>query len=428
MPLNIFVLGLDDPGGAELAGLPNAEQYTFHGLLTFEELQGGIIALDELLAQAEEKLDSFDGSIDAIVGYWDFPVSMMVPILSKKYGLPSKSLDAVVKCEHKYWSRLEQQKVIEEYPSFDLIDVDDPDATLPSHMSYPVWLKPIKSFSSEGAHQAKDEAELQEALAEEREAPERVGGAFDTVLEMLQLPDEIDAISGGAYMVEEAAKGKQYTVEGYSDGDQVVIIGIIDSINYEQVPSFLRYQYPSKLPERVQNRIRDVTRRVISAVRLWDSTFNIEYFWDETSERLVLLEINTRHSQSHSQLFHRVDGVSNHEAMIDLALGREPRKPNRDGDYTMAAKWMWRHFSDGIVKRVPTDEEVAAIEQRYPGTTIEIAVEEGAQLSDADSEDSYSYSLAEIFTAGDDEEQLQTLYDHCCEALDLRIDDIAEGD
>src|SRR5699024_6009694 len=102
-----------------------------------------------------------------------------------------------------------------------------------------------------------------------------------------------------------------------------------------QAPSFLRYQYPSKLPEPVQNKIRDVTRRVISAVRLWDSTFNIEYFWDESSERLVLLEINTRHSQSHSQLFHRVDGLSNHEAMIDLALGREPRKPGRDGGYAM---------------------------------------------------------------------------------------------
>lgn len=428
MPLNIFVLGLDDPGSSELAALPNAEQYKFHGLLTFEELQGGVISFEDLLEETQEKLDSFSGSIDAIVGYWDFPVSMMVPILCKKYGLPSKSLEAVVKCEHKYWSRLEQQKVIEEYPSFALIDVDDPDATLPTHMSFPVWLKPIKSFSSEGAHQARNEEELQDALAIERETPERVGGAFDTVLEMLPLPDDIDAISGGAYMVEEAAQGKQYTVEGYSHGDQVVIIGIIDAINYEQAPSFLRYQYPSKLPEPVQNKIRDVTRRVISAVRLWDSTFNIEYFWDESSERLVLLEINTRHSQSHSQLFHRVDGLSNHEAMIDLALGREPRKPSRDGGYAMAAKWMWRHFSDGIVKRVPTDEEVAVIEQRYPGTTIEIAVEAGAQLSDADSEDSYSYSLAEIFTAGDDAEQLQALYEHCRAALDLRVDDIVEGD
>lgn len=92
MPLNIFVLGLDDPGSSELAALPNAEQYKFHGLLTFEELQGGVISFEDLLEETQEKLDSFSGSIDAIVGYWDFPVSMMVPILCKKYGLPSKSL------------------------------------------------------------------------------------------------------------------------------------------------------------------------------------------------------------------------------------------------------------------------------------------------------------------------------------------------
>src|SRR5699024_11376664 len=136
--------------------------------------------------------------------------------------------EMVVICEQKYWMRLEQQKVIEEYPSFALIDVDDPDATLPTHMSFPVWLKPIKSFSSEGAHQARNEEELQDALAIERETQERVGGAFDTVLEMLPLHDDIDDISGGAYMVEEEAQGEQYTVEGYSHREQVIIIGVMD--------------------------------------------------------------------------------------------------------------------------------------------------------------------------------------------------------
>ena len=77
---------------------------------------------------------------------------MMVPILCDRFGLPSKPLVSVVRCEHKYWSRLEQQKVIDEYPGFDLIDVHDPSAKLPQHVTYPAWLKPIKSFSSEGAH------------------------------------------------------------------------------------------------------------------------------------------------------------------------------------------------------------------------------------------------------------------------------------
>ncbi|MDN5704279.1 MAG: ATP-grasp domain-containing protein [Yaniella sp.] len=429
MKQNIFVLGLDEPGHSELAALPHAGWCSFHGILTLEDLQDGLISLADLLEQAEEQLDAFDGPIDAIVGYWDFPVSVMVPILCQRYGLPTKPLEGVVKCEHKYWSRLEQQKVIDEYPGFDLIDIHDPSARLPRHMTYPAWLKPIKSFSSEGAHQVKDEKELQEALAEEREAPERIGGAFDYVLEKLDLPEEVAEIPGGAYMVEEAAGGQQYTLEGYSWGDQIEIIGLVDSFNYENVPSFLKYQYPSTLPEPVQQHIHDVSRRVISAVGLTDSTFNIEYFWDASAERLRLLEINSRHSQSHAQMFHWVDGQPNHAVMLDLALGREPRMPSRQGNHAIAAKWMLRHFQDGVVRKVPTADTIRAIEQRYDNVSIdiEVAVEEGARLSDADTEDSYSFTLAEIFIAGDTEQQLGDIYDACCEDLAIEIADDVEG-
>src|SRR5699024_12670908 len=98
MPLNIFVLGLDDPGSSELAALPNAEQYKFHGLLTFEALQGGVISFEDLLEETQEELDSFSGSIDAIVGYWDFPVSMTVPSLCIKYEMHYRSMQANDKC------------------------------------------------------------------------------------------------------------------------------------------------------------------------------------------------------------------------------------------------------------------------------------------------------------------------------------------
>ena len=77
-----------------------------------------------LLDKAQGVLDAFDGRIDAIVGYWDFPVSTLIPILSERYGTRSTSLESVVKCEHKYWSRLEQQKVTDRHPRFGRVDLD----------------------------------------------------------------------------------------------------------------------------------------------------------------------------------------------------------------------------------------------------------------------------------------------------------------
>jgi len=424
MPYNIFVLGLDELGATELATLPDAQDYVFHPLMTIEELQGGTIDIQALLTQAQQHLDAFEGSIDGIVGFWDFPISMMLPILCERYGLPAKPLLATIKCEHKYWSRLEQQRLIDEYPKFGLVDIEDPTATLPEHMSYPAWAKPIKSFSSEGAYQVNSDAELQAVLAKRRETPERVGPAFESVLAMLDLPEKIADIPGGAYMVEEAATGHQCTIEGYAYEDTVQLTGIVDSLHYEDSSSFLRYKYPSELPMEVQERIRSITKTVISGLGLTPSTFNVEYFWDETTNRLVLLEVNTRHSQSHAPLFRYVDGLTNHAHMIDLALGRKPRQPVDQGYFATASKWMHRHFSDGIVRHIPAPEEIAELEQRYPGTIIELEVTEGQQLSDSFSQDSYSYLLANIYTAGQSDQEAVDIYHKCVDALKFDIDDV----
>lgn len=423
MPQHIFVLGLDDRNQAELEALPGADQYEFHRLLTIETMQEGRIDFRHILQAAQDQLDQVDGPIDAIVGYWDFPVNMLVPILSRRYGLPSKDLEAVLKCEHKYWSRLEQQNVTDEYPAFDLIDIHDPTAKLPAHMSYPVWVKPIQSFSSQGAHYAGTEDELRDALAVERQRTHSPGEAFDEVLKQLDLPDEISRIPGNVYMVEEAVVGRQCTLEGFSWGDQVEVIGVVDSILYDRSSSFLRYQYPSNLPEHALDEMTEATRRVIGAVGLRDSTFNIEYFWDEATQRLRLLEINSRHSQSHAKLFHWVDGMSNHLAMIDLALERRPNMPHRQGAYPIAAKWMYRHFTDGFVHHVPSPDEVKAIEQQFAAVKINLVAKAGQRLSDIEGQDSYSYILAEIFMAGGNEQELQATYDACCDALGFVIEE-----
>ena len=113
MPTDIFVIGLDDENEQVLRRLPFAEAYRFHGLLGPDDLQHGEIDFEALLEKARRQLDAFGGEIGAIVTYWDFPASTLVPLLCRRYGLPSVPLEAVLKCEHKYWSRLEQREVID---------------------------------------------------------------------------------------------------------------------------------------------------------------------------------------------------------------------------------------------------------------------------------------------------------------------------
>jgi biotin carboxylase len=191
------------------------------------------------------------------------------------------------------------------------------------------------------------------------------------------------------------------------------------------VISFFRYQYPSKLPARIQRTMNDVTRRIMSHIGFDNSAFNIEYFWDEVQDKIWLLEINTRISQSHCDLFEKVDGVSNHQVTIDLALGQRPDMPSREGEFGLAAKCFLRVFySDATVTRVPTPEEIAAIEAKIPGTIIMPQVEEGMRLSDLPEQDSYSYALAYIYLGAKDQSTLVRNYNRVHKQLKFEFTDI----
>ncbi|MFC3994355.1 acetyl-CoA carboxylase biotin carboxylase subunit family protein [Nocardiopsis sediminis] len=419
---NVFVLGLDEHNRAILDSLPRASDYRFHPLLDMDRLQGDTIDLPDLLDAARARLDAFDGTVDAIIGFWDFPVSTLVPILCSERGLPASSLRSVVTCEHKYWSRLEQAAVIDEVPAFAAIDFSA--RRPPNHLRYPLWLKPVKSFSSILAFRVTDDEQFRDALAQIREGSGRLGEPFEFVLDRVDLPEEVAAAGGSACLAEEEACGRQLTVEGYVWRGEPVVYGIVDSLTYPGTSCFLRYQYPSCVPQDVQEKLGDLSRRVIRRIGLDSVTFNIEYFWNDETGDIRLLEVNPRHSQSHARMLAHVDGAPNHEPLIRLALGREPELTHGAGEYAVAAKWFLRRFTDGIVRSVPTREDIARMEREIPGTTVKIAVKDGDHLSDLHGQDSYSYELAQVFVAGDDTEELRRTYERCVERLPFRIDDI----
>jgi len=313
--------------------------------------------------------------------------------------------------------------VIDEIPGFGTVKLTDTDATLPAGLTYPAWVKPIKSASSEGAYYIEDDDELHAALEREYQQIGRMRGRFHETLAQVDLPPAIAAMGPATCLVEEAATGQQATVEGFSSGGEVEVYGVVDSITYPHVPSFLRYEYPSRLPEHVRDYMADVSRRVITAIGLTNSAFNIEFFWDDAKQRLTLLEINARHSQSHARLFHLVDGAPNHVCMLDIALGRRPTLPRREGDYSVAALWMLRCFTDGIPRRVPSSAEIAELEARIPGTTVEVVARQGRRLSEGYRGDSYSYVLARIVVAGHTRAEVEETYHRCAEALPFEIED-----
>jgi hypothetical protein len=423
---NIFVVGLDDFHLSQLQNLARADAYRFHSLISYKKIKcGETFPVREFLQQAPRTLAQFDGTVDAVIGFWDFPVSTLLPIIQKQAGLIGPSLNAVLKCEHKYWSRLEQAKAVPEMiPPFQKIDPFQKDPSAQCRLPFPFWLKPVKSVLSYLGFLIRDQNEFLRNIEVIREGIGRYADPFNVILNAADLPPEIKAVDGYHCIAEGLiSKGRQCTLEGYAHKGRIHVYGIIDSIRGGPHQScFSRYQYPSQLPAHVQQRMIAATKSFMAHIGYDNSPFNIEFYWDHKEDAIWLLEINTRISKSHCPLFKMVDGEYHHDVLIDVALGKRPDFPYRQGKFRTAAKFMVRCHRDGRVMAVPNQAEVDTLRERFPETQIVIYLKAGMRLSDLRDQDSYSYEIADLFLGADSQEELLQKYRTALAMLPFTID------
>ncbi|MEV3960752.1 hypothetical protein AB0M34_07600 [Nocardia sp. NPDC050193] len=394
--------------------------FTLHGLLDYDTLiTADEFDFDELLDRARAELRAFDGRVDAIIAHWDFPTSVLVPILADEFGLPSPSLESVLKNEHKYWSRvLQRESVPECVPDFCAFDPFDPDAIDKIDIPFPFWVKPIKSHSSQLGFEVTDAEVFATAIEQIRAEIGRIADPFDRALERVDLPEEIRVAGGRTCLAEQVVTGTQAAPEGTMFRGEFHVHGLFDMRKDAAGHSFDHLDYPARtVPEDVQQRMIDVTERYLRHTGYDNGCFNSEFMWDAETGKLWLIEVNTRISQSHSDLFAKVDGSSNHGVAIDIALGDRPRMPHRKGEFAVAAQCMVPRYEDGIVRAVPGEADIAALQRRFPGTVVHIEVEPGDRLSDLPNQDAYRYKLATLYIGAPDADQLERRYREAIDAL-----------
>ncbi|MDI5921943.1 ATP-grasp domain-containing protein [Halomonas sp. LR5S13] len=425
MSWNVFIIGHDALSKRMLPNLRHVEDYAFHELLSLEEVvHAEEYPFARLVSDALAQLERFPGPVDAIVGYWDFPTSGLLPVLRRERGLPGPSLEAFLKCEHKYWSRLEQARAVPEcVPAFQALDPFDDQAVEAVEIDYPFWIKPVKAHSSHLGFRIENADQLREVLPAIRRGIGRFGRPFDEITALADLPAEVAAVTGHHCIAEAIiSSGRQCTLEGYVQNGEVHLVGIVDSLRDATHSSvLLRYEYPSSLPDEVQERMLAITRRFLARIGYDAGPFNIEYYLDEQTDRIWLLEINARISRSHAAIFQLVDGAPHFQVMVDVALGIAPRMPYREGRYPVAAKQMLRVFEDGWVRRVPTEAEIRRVEEAFPGTLVHLNVHEGMRLSELKHQDSFSWELGVLFTGAQTREALTERIESCRRMLPFEI-------
>jgi hypothetical protein len=381
---------------------PSGVDFRFHDYASasLEELIVGKEAdkgAADPLVEVERILTSLDGTkIDAVVSTDDYPGSALAAIVAERLGLPGPDPRVVLISQHKYLSRVAQAGLAPDaVPPFFLIDTAE-GAYLPEERSFPLFVKPVKSFFSVGAEEVASRPGLVALLPRWR-ALDQFFLPLQRMLERCVGED----IGSKRLIGEGVLKGVQVTVEGYAFGGKAHVFGVVDSLMFPGTIAFARFDYPSRSPENVQARMADIAIKVMEGIGFDNGLFNIEMMYDAETGRTSIIEINPRMASQFADLYEKVDGTSSYQVLLDIAQGRRPNFTRRQGRYPFAASCVLRAFADYHVVRIPNETEVERITRLFPDSRVELHATPGRKLSD-DLNDGHSYRYGIINIGGSD--------------------------
>jgi biotin carboxylase len=396
--------------------------YLFHDYAgtSFEELigaraEGPAGAADPIAEVARIRASMGDRSIAAVVSTDDYPGSALAAILAEELGLPGPDPSVSLICQHKYLSRVAQARIAPgAVPAFWPIDVAE-HAPLPDGIVFPVFAKPVKSFFSIGAQRINSAAELAEA----KRRWATLDDFFLPLERLLERKAEIE-IGTTRLIAEGLLSGDQVTVEGYAYGGEVTILGVVDSIFFPGTLAFSRFEYPSALPEDVQERMADIARKVMGGFGFDNGLFNIEMMYDARGDRIAIIEINPRMASQFADLYEKVDGTNAYEILLDIGTGVAPAPKRRQGPHHFAASCVLRTFQDCLVAALPSEEQVAELERLYPDITVEVHATAGRKLSD-ELQDGTSFRYGIVNLGGRDREDVLQRFAACRKRLSIAL-------
>lgn len=324
--------------------------------------------------------------VQGVVSTDDYPGSTIAAIASSHLGLPGTPIIADLVCQHKYYSRLMQQRARPDaVPAFALLHAD-----LTAELPYPFFIKPVKSFLSVGAYRVESPAMLR-VLHGRASLPDTFFRPFDDLMQrytgMPHAPSRV--------LAEGLLTGCQATYEGFMLRGELTSIGVVDSIMHARTPSFERFEYPSSLPAQVQDRMAEVACSVMKAIGFEHGIFNIEFMYDSASDKLLIVEINPRMASQFCDLYEKVDGFNTYEVLLDLALGRPPTLRREAGPHGFAASCVLRSFKDALVVSCPDEQDIAEVLAAHSDARIEVLARQGEFLSQQ-LQDAFSYRYAII--------------------------------
>ncbi len=296
--------------------------------------------------------------------------ALAAAMLAERMGWAGTSVEAVLACQHKLHARRVLAEVAPEANiGFELLAAlyGEP---VPEGLTYPVFVKPVKAAFSVLARVVHNREEL--------EALTRFGFWELWVIRHLVEPFERIARkrlpqAGSAHrmLLEQPVRAAQYNLDGYFFNGEMRPLGIVESVMYPGTQAFMRFVYPCGLPDAGRQRALDVANRFLTAVGFRHGLFNMEFFYDATTDRLTVIEFNPRMAAQFSDLYQRVDGIDLHRVALELAHGRDPGLlPRTQPTAGVAASFVYRSFDPAARPSIPGTALEQALARNYPDALL----------------------------------------------------------
>lgn len=346
------------------------------------------------------------GRIAGVLSSSDYPGASLAAALANRLGLPGPPVAAVIRSSHKFYSRVTQAEVVPEAtPAFDLV-VPERAGLDPLKTGYPCFVKPVKGAFSVLARRI-ESAEAMRAFFQRPSVREFRAEWMRIFNQLVRRYTELEH-DGDHFIAEGLLRGAQVTLEGYCVDGEVTVLGVVDSHMYPGTTSFQRFEYPSRLDAAVQQRMADVTRRLVPRLGLERTMFNIELVHDPDTDAVHIIEVNPRICGQFADLYEKVDGVNGYELALQLATGEAPVVHHGSGRFGAAASYPFRVFAPMRVTAAPDPLMLAQVEAEFPGTLVWPECSAGQEITDFDRiEDGASYRYAVVNTGAGDPVELE---------------------
>ena len=352
----------------------------------------------------------------AVVSHHEQFGALGAALLAERMGWPGTPVAAVLACQHKLYARQVLQRVAPEANvPFAPLDARYGDP-IPHGLCYPSFAKPVKAAFSVLARRVANRPQLT--------ALTRFGLLEQWIIHRLVEPfDAIararlgDVPSAHGMLLEEPIDAPQYNLDGYVFNGEVSALGVCDAVMYPGTGAFQRFERPSRLADRVQERALDVASRFLKAVGFSHGFFNMEFFYDAATDALKVIEFNPRLASQLADLYRRVDGIDAHAGSIAMAHGEHPQRAMHCRPSAgAAASFVFRSFDTTTVPSMPARSRLRSFFDRFPDAWLQAMPKQGRGLArDFKWLGSHRYGVMHL--GGDDVFDLHERYRRACMLL-----------